>query len=152
MLKRNSIRDFEEKWEYKKPEAGDQVRVKRTGYYHHGIYTGQSVIQFGEGDSESDMLHCENNDVNETSLGDFLKGGLLEVRVYSKKELKLKNSPEETVRIAREHLGEKGYHFIRNNCEHFSNLCAFNEKISLQAEAQLEDIRNRIKKADGKRK
>lgn len=145
MLKRKSIRDFEEKWEYAQPEAGAQIRVNRRMYYHHGIYTGDSVIHFGEGDPTADMLHSENNIVHETSLKDFLQGGLLQVRVYSRGEKKLLNPPEKIVECARSMLGEGGYHFVRNNCEHFSNYCAFSEKYSAQAEAHIQDIRQRIK-------
>lgn len=144
MLKPKSIKDFEEKWEYRQPVAGDQIRVNRKLYYHHGIYTGDSVIHFGEGDPSADMLHSENNIIHETTLKEFLQGGLLEVRMYSRKERKLLNPPDEIVSTARSMLGKGGYHFVRNNCEHFSNLCAFSESYSRQAEGYIKDIKERI--------
>lgn len=146
MLMRKSVRDFEDKWEYAQPYMGAQLRVNRKAYYHHGIYTGDSVIHFGEGDPTADMLHGDNNVVHESSLAEFLQGGLLEVRVYSRGEKKLLNSPERTVELARSMIGEGGYHFVRNNCEHFSNYCAFSEKYSAQAEGYVKDIRKRIGK------
>lgn len=146
MLKHKSVRDFEEKWEYAEPYAGAQLRVNRKFYYHHGIYTGDSVIHFGEGDPTADMIHSENNIVHESSLAEFLQGGLLEVRVYSRGERKILNPPQKIVDTARSMLGEGGYHFVRNNCEHFSNFCAFSEKYSAQAEGYIKDIRKRIGK------
>ena len=32
MLHRKSPADFEEQWDYREPQPGDQLRVKRTGY------------------------------------------------------------------------------------------------------------------------
>ena len=146
MLKPKSIKDFEEKWEYATPKAGDQLRVSRGPYYHHGIFTGDSVIHFGEGDPAADMLNSENNLVHETSLSEFLKGGLLEVRIYCAKEKKLRRPVQEIVEVAKSKLSEGGYHFARNNCEHFSNFCAFGEKYSRQADVILDDLRKRIAK------
>ena len=50
MFRRKSPADFEEHWDYREPQPGDQLRVKRTGYYHHGIYAGDGmVIHFNGG-------------------------------------------------------------------------------------------------------
>ena len=125
MLKRKGIEDLPEKWDYCAFSKGAQLRVKRSFYYHHGIFTGDSVIHFGEGNSEQDINSPDLNKVTECSLAEFLKGGVPEVRVYSKKEKKFLKAPDEIVSSARSKLGEGDYDFYRNNCEHFSNFCAF---------------------------
>lgn len=125
MLKRKSIEDLPEKWDYCAFTKGAQLRVKRSFYYHHGIFTGESVIHFGEGNHEQDINSPNTNKVTECSLQDFLKGGVPEVRVYSRKEKKLLKTADEIVKTAKESLGNSGYDFYKNNCEHFSNYCAF---------------------------
>lgn len=134
MLKRKGIEDLPEKWDYCAFEKGAQLRVKRSFYYHHGIFTGESVIHFGEGNPDRDM-HCPaDNKVTECTLEEFLQGGVPEVRVYSRKEKKFLKNPDEIVKTAREKLGEGGYDFYRNNCEHFSNLCAFGVAFARQTQ------------------
>ena len=81
------------------------------------------------------MLDPSKARVINTPLNEFLKGGVLEVRVYTDEELKRKRSPKAIVAEALAHLGEGGYNIISNNCEHFSNLCAFGKKESNQVEA-----------------
>lgn len=116
----------------KKPSFGDQIKVNRGLYSHHGIYIGNDrVIQFG---STTGELDPEKAMVIETSLEDFLKGGELLVAEYTPEELKKKRSPEEIVKYAKAHLGEMGYDIINNNCEHFSNECAFGERKSMQVD------------------
>lgn len=134
MLRRNGIENLPEKWDYCSFEKGAQLRVKRSFYYHHGIFTGESVIHFGEGDSTKDISSSTDNRVTECTLQEFLKGGMPEVRVYSRKEKKFLKSPDEIVKTAREHLGKGGYDFYRNNCEHFSNYCAFGVAYCKQAQ------------------
>lgn len=146
MPKLKSLEDFEEKWECVEPYFGAQLRVKRSFYYHHGVCTGDGVVHFGEGDPQTDMLNSENNIVHETSLEEFLQGGVLQVRVYSEEEKAMLNSSEVIVETARGMLGEGDYHFVRNNCEHFSNYCAFSQKYSRQADGYIKDIRKRIGK------
>ena len=122
-------------WERKKPTSGDQIRVSRGLYCHHGIYVSDDeVIQYaspnGSEISEATAL------IIKTTLSEFLKGGTLEVRVYTKEELEKKRSNEDIVKFARSRLGTGlgEYSIIENNCEHFSNLCAFGEKKSNQVE------------------
>ena len=122
-------------WERKKPTSGDQIRVSRGLYCHHGIYVSDDeVIQYaspnGSEISEATAL------IIKTTLSEFLKGGALEVRTYTNEELKKKRSNDEIVKYARSMMGTGlgEYNFINNNCEHFSNLCAFGEKKSNQVE------------------
>ena len=122
-------------WEIKKPSYGDQIRVNRGMYTHHGIFISEdSVIHFAP-PGNTDVLDPSKARVINTPLNEFLKGGVLEVRVYTDEELKRKRSPKAIVAEALAHLGEGGYNIISNNCEHFSNLCAFGKKESNQVEA-----------------
>lgn len=124
-------------WEKKQPKYGDQIRVNRGFYSHHGIYASKnSVIHFAP-PGQTDVLDPSAARIIETSLEDFLKDGILEVRVYTEEEMKRKRKPKEIIDCARSHLGEGGYDLISNNCEHFSNLCVFGEKESNQVESVL---------------
>ena len=110
-------------WVKKKPEYGNQIRVNRGLYYHHGIYESDDIIyQFASKDGE---LNPDTAEVCTCTLEEFLKGGELEVREYTNEELKTLRSPDEIIKYAKEHLGEMGYNLFSNNCEHFSNRCAF---------------------------
>lgn len=116
----------------KKPSLGDQIKVNRGIYDHHGIYIGDDkVIQFGSTTGELDPSKAM---VIETSLDDFLKGGELLVATYTEEELKKRRNPNEIVEYAKAHLGDKGYDLVNNNCEHFSNECAFGEHKSFQVD------------------
>lgn len=121
-------------WENKKPQYGDQIRVNRGFYYHHGIYASDDcVIHFAPPGNEATLDPAKAR-IIQTSLQDFLKDGTVEVRTYTKEELEKRRSPQEIVQCAFLHLGEGGYNIISNNCEHFSNFCAFGVKESNQVE------------------
>lgn len=123
------------------PIAGDHIRVHVNGYYHHGIYIGNDeVIQFGH---PFDM-YTDHNEIKviKSPIEDFLRGGFLEVRQYSKKELKIKFKNELIIEIAKSKLGEGDYNLLYNNCEHFANLCVFGKKES----KQVDNIHEKIKK------
>lgn len=134
-----------EQWDFVEPRPGAQLRVSRGAYYHHGICVGEdAVIHFGGG---NDVFHPEQNTVCRTDMAGFLQGGLPEVRVYSRREKRRLRAPAAIVAAAESHLGEGGYDFLHNNCEHFSNLCAFGEAYSAQADA----FRARVGETLGKR-
>ena len=122
-------------WVKKKPNYGDQIRVNRGLYFHHGIYEDDNhIYQYAspkgsEVSSKTALIIC-------TDLNVFLKGGILEVREYSDEELKKKKSSDEIIKCAKEMLGTGlgEYNIIGNNCEHFSNYCAFGEKTSSQVD------------------
>ncbi len=119
-------------WKEQQPKYGDQIRVNRGFYYHHGIYASDDcVIHFAPPGNEGTLDPAKAR-IIQTSLADFLKDGKLEVRTYNEEELKKKRTPQEIVNYALLHLGEGGYDLISNNCEHFSNLCAFGVKESSQ--------------------
>lgn len=135
------------KWEMKEPYIGAHIRVQIQSIYHHGIYIGNDeVIQFG---LLNDMLKPkEEVKVLVSSIEEFLQGGFLEVRVFDRKERKIKNDDLKIVEIAKSKLGEDGYDIVHNNCEHFANFCIFNKKES----KQIDDIRSEIRKKLGIKK
>jgi len=104
---------------------GDHIKVKRKGYYHHGIHVGKKrVIHFtGEPGQKPGA------EIKETSPEDFLLGGKLEIVSYSNC-LPI----EETLNIAKSFVGAKGYNLIFNNCEHFARYCKTTKKNSEQVD------------------
>ncbi|MCR5113922.1 MAG: lecithin retinol acyltransferase family protein [Acholeplasmatales bacterium] len=120
-------------WSKRKPEYGDQIRVSRGLYYHHGIYKDdETVIQFAS--PIGSEVSPETARIIITSLKEFIKDGELEVRSFSKEEKSKKRSPLDIIKFAESKLGDDmgGYDIIRNNCEHFANLCIFGESKSDQ--------------------
>ena len=118
-----------------KPKLGDQIRVNRGLYYHHGIYENDDTIyQFAS--PVGSEVSPETAIICTTDLKSFLKDGELEVREYNEEELNKKRSNEEIIEFAKSKLGSNmgGYNIISNNCEHFSNLCVFNESKSNQVD------------------
>lgn len=124
-------------WELKNPQYSNQIRVNRGLYYHHGIYESDDRVYHFASEKDAE-ISAENARVIVTSLSDFLKGGLVEVRIYSDEELKNIKAPDEIIEYAKAHLGEAGYDLINNNCEHFSNRCAFGVSKSSQVDNILE--------------
>ena len=130
-------------WIKKEPVYGDQIRVNRGLYYHHGVYESDDrVYQFASTNGELDP---ETAEVCITTLTSFLKGGELEVREYTDDEKKRLRAKDEIIKYAKEHLGEKGYNIISNNCEHFSNRCAFGVSQSNQVDDFLNAFRGLFK-------
>lgn len=128
-------------WENKKPSYGDQIRVNRGLYFHHGIYVSDDeVIQYAS--PKGSEISPATALIISTTLDEFLKGGNVEVRVYNSDELKIVRSKDEIVKFAKSKLGTGlgEYNLIDNNCEHFSNLCAFGKKVS----NQVNDILNML--------
>jgi hypothetical protein len=118
-----------------KPKLGDQIRVNRGLYYHHGIYENDDIIyQFAS--PVGSEVSPETAIICTTDLKSFLKDGELEVREYSIEEENKKRKPDEVIEFAKSKLGSNmgGYNIISNNCEHFSNLCVFNESKSNQVD------------------
>ena len=130
--------EAEETWQVLQPKRGDHIRVQRSGIYsHHGIYiSDDEVIHFTgtEDDSVLDWSKCE---VIRTSLAQFLRGGRAEVKLYSDDESDDLYPVEHIVNYARSCLGEKGYHLVFNNCEHFANTCTLGRFRSRQVERVL---------------
>ena len=123
------------KWTLNEPNPGDIVRVAIGNFYHYGIYVSDDeVIQFGlpPTDLRKNMAGVE---VCSSNIENFLEGKFLEVGQPDKKEKKQILPPAEIIKLARSRIGEKGYHILYNNCEHFAFQCAFNKKVSSQVDA-----------------
>ena len=133
-----------EKWQLIDPYPGAHIRTKMGEIYHHGIYIGNDeVVQFG---MPSEMMQAHKKiKVLRSNMKDFLDG-FLEVRVYTKKELKEKRSDEEIVRIALLRVGEGNYNLLKNNCEHFAYECTFGVKKSDQVDSLIKDIQEALSK------
>lgn len=115
---------------------GDMVRVQLGGIYHYGIYVSDDeVIQFGLAPNARRDIPDTEIAVLASDIDMFLAGGFLEVGVAERKERKKHRSPKETVKIARSRIGERGYHILYNNCEHFAYECLTGEKYSSQTES-----------------
>lgn len=123
-------------WSKKKANFGDQIRVFRGFYYHHGIYESDDAVYHFASPVGSE-ISPETAVVHKTTLEKFLNGGELEVREYTSEEMLKKRKPEEVIAYAKAHIGEKGYNIVSNNCEHFSNRCAFGSSDSDQVKSVL---------------
>lgn len=105
--------------------------MRRSGYYHHGIYIGNGeIVHFDGSPNEQDAAAVR---VRRTGMEEFLRGGLPELRIYGRAERKLLRAPDEIVAAALSAVGRSGYDYRTNNCEHFSNECAFGEHYSRQS-------------------
>jgi hypothetical protein len=94
---------------------GDHIRVRRQGYWHHGIDCGDGTVIHYTG---SPFEHV-GAAIRLTSLDDFAKGG----------KVKVVSSPAEgdadlVIARAESRLGETTYHVLTNNCEHFARWCS----------------------------
>lgn len=130
--------ELSEEWQGIHPKRGDHIRVQRSGLYsHHGIYIADDeVIHFTGADDDSilDWSKCE---VIRTDLEQFLRGGIVEVKIYNEDELNDLYPVEHIVDYARACLGDKGYNLVFNNCEHFANVCTLGRFRSRQVERVL---------------
>ena len=120
-------------WNVRELRYGDQIRVSRGFYYHHGIYEDDNhVYQYSA--KEGSEVSANNAIINVTDLKTFLKGGIAEAREYNEIELKKLLPKDEIINRAKSLLGTGlgKYNIITNNCEHFSNYCAFGVKESTQ--------------------
>lgn len=123
------------KWELIEPSLGDMIRVKVGPMYHYGIYVSdEEIIQFGQNPALRTSLTDSNIAVCVTDVDTFLCGEFLEVRVPDRKERRHQFSPKKTAELARSRIGEKGYHILHNNCEHFAYECVTGEHYSSQME------------------
>ena len=110
-------------WEFKQPAPGDMVRVKLGNIYHYGVFVGEDeIIQFGLAPSARPTLKDSEIEVIASDLGTFLCGGRLEVAV-SDDARQACRTPEQVIAFARQSLGRRGYHILKNNCEHFAYEC-----------------------------
>lgn len=128
--------------EKKDPKPGDIIGISGNfmgyKYDHYGIYIGNNkVIHFCSTNGKA-----EDTQIQETSMEPYFKRGkyfILNVVSTSK------FSPEETLKRAKEKLGEKNYDLLQNNCEDFALWCKTDNCRSYQidklSEAQIVQIK-----------
>lgn len=124
---------------YEKLQEGDILIVDRILYKHYGIYTGEkSVIHYADksGDWGNDIS------IHETTLERFSQGETVIVGKFSEQFKRTHKiySAKETVQRARTRLGERKYHLVTNNCEHFALWCKVGESRSIQVETTVDAI------------
>lgn len=123
------------RWLLSEPRYGDMIRVKSGTIYHYGIYVSDAeVIQFGLAPAARPALKDSEVEVLATDIDTFLGGQFLEVAEFDRKERKANRSPDEVVSVARDRLGERGYHILYNNCEHFAHECVSGKHYSEQVD------------------
>ena len=135
------------KWLTCEPSYGSMIRVQAGSIHHYGVYVSpDEVIQFGLAPNARPGLKDSDIEVLSTDIDTFLAGQFLEVAEFDRKEKKTHPTPEEAVARARSRLGEKGYHILYNNCEHFVNECAFGKSNSRFLDDVREKLRQKLKK------
>jgi hypothetical protein len=130
----------EELWIYSTPKKADHIRVSRGLYNHHGIYVSDDEIIHFTGDDADNILDWSKNEVIQTGLADFLRGGTLEVKEYTEDELLDLYPVDHIVHFARASFGDRGYNLAFNNCEHFANMCTLGRFRSKQVERVIDII------------
>lgn len=108
------------------PALGAHLVTSRCGYTHHGIYVGGGMVVHYAGLSR--LLH--SGPVEEVTVSQFSMGRPLRIVGHPESLF----SPTEIVRRARSRLGEKQYHVLKNNCEHFCSWCTSGRSRSFQVE------------------
>lgn len=103
----------------------DHLIVRRRGYTHHAIDLGDGyVVQYGRGVADAAEA-C----VQITSRAKFAKG-----RPVEQGTSPCAYSSDEVVRRALHRVGEREYHVLWNNCEHFVTWCRSGRRVSRQTE------------------
>jgi len=104
---------------------GDHIRVKRRGYWHHGIDCGDGTVINYAGEHEEKR----NPMVRRTSIEEFAKSAT--IRRVDHPEA-FCHGPEAVVARAEARLGENRYRLLDQNCEHFAEWCKTGTRRSLQ--------------------
>ena len=117
---------------------GEHLFIRKEFYTHHGIDAGDgTVIHWNlPGEDEKSLRDKKRARIIQTSMESFLKGGELCRVAYPGPGM----DPEDVVGRARSRLGEKGYHLLFNNCEHFANWCVTGKPLS----GQIHSLRKKI--------
>ena len=135
-------------WQKTPPTAGSMIRVESGSIHHYGVYVSdREVIQFGLAPNARPELKDSDIEVLSTDIDTFLNGQCLEVAEFDRKEKKTHPAPEEAVAKARARMGERGYHILYNNCEHFAYECVTGKHYS----QQVDGVREMFKGLFGKK-
>lgn len=136
------------KWILGEPKSGDMIRVKAGTVHHYGVFVSDSeVIQFGLAPNARPNVKDSDIEVLSTDIDTFMQGQFLEVAQFDRKEKKTHPTSTEAVTAARSRLGEKGYHILYNNCEHFAYACVTGKPYS----EQVDGVRDMFKGLFGKK-
>ena len=101
---------------------GEHIKVKKLGYFHHGIYIGDDkVVHYSKINAKAE--------VKETSLKEFLDKGKFEIVKYND-SLHM----DEVVLRAKSLQGKTEYNLIFNNCEHLASWCKTGQRTSKQVD------------------
>ncbi|MET0604788.1 MAG: lecithin retinol acyltransferase family protein [Baekduia sp.] len=92
----------------------DHIYVSRGIYTHHGIDAGDGTVIHFSGEPKDKR----GADIRRSTLEEFLSGGTLKVRRYG-----FRDNADVTMLRAESRLGDKRYHLVTNNCEHFAVWC-----------------------------
>jgi hypothetical protein len=114
------------------PQPGDVIWadriVKGLPFNHCGIYEGGGyVIHFAA--PEGSEINQENAVIHRTTFDVFKDDCPIKIVEFPEGY-----SAEETLRRARGRIGERGYDFTANNCDHFATWCKTGEHHSLQVD------------------
>ncbi len=124
----------QEIWLSTAPKKGDHLRVDRGLYTHHGVYFADGEIIHFTGAENDNIMDWSKNEVITSTLDEFLRDGVLEVRGYTEEEERDLYHPDEIHAYAKSCLGDRGYNLFFNNCEHFANTCTLGRHRSKQIE------------------
>ena len=108
------------------PKIGDHLKVSKTLYSHHGIYAGKGVVIHYSGLSDG----LQAGPIEAIALSDFAPGNEYVIVEHDDREY----SRKESIKRARQRLGEDAYSVTGNNCEHFINWCIDGNHASTQAD------------------
>lgn len=102
----------------------DHIYVSRGVYTHHGVDAGDGTVIHFTGEPGAAKINAA---IERTPLEDFLKGGEVKVRRYGKRD-----GADTTMTRAESRIGNRDYHLVVNNCEHFATWCCTGRNSSQQ--------------------
>jgi hypothetical protein len=107
--------------------VGSHIKVRRLGYYHHGIYVGRGQVIHYEGLSTG---WTKKGPIARTTFEEFADGSEVEIIEYERPSPR-----DEIISRAKSKLREQGWSVFRNNCEHFATWCVTGNSESKQVRA-----------------
>ncbi|NEU83720.1 GUN4 domain-containing protein [Nostoc sp. UIC 10630] len=107
---------------------GDHIYVERyygfVPYTHHGIDCG-----------DGKAIHYSGTDICKIPLKDFSQGQKVYVKQYNNSDVS-----DIVIMRAESRIGERNYHLVFNNCEHFANWCKIGKDESEQVIKPILDL------------
>lgn len=118
------------------PTIGSLLRVKREqGYYHYGVLYDNNVVCNYTGLNSDDINHPENIKVRLSSINDFVKNGVLEVKLHDSSMLSIDEIKQRCDSyIGKSEFNGSIYNLVSNNCEHFARWACENSAKSKQVD------------------